>query len=147
MEEDGFLTITDRLSRFSKIGGEMVPHIKIEDKLHELAGVTEQVFAVSALPDEKKGERIVVITTLSAEKLAPVLEKLPQCDLPALWKPRANQFFRVDALPCWVPERSICAASSNLQPPWPNPSKPQPPRLRSENCSAFYRVFNRRFTI
>ena len=99
MEEDGFLTITDRLSRFSKIGGEMVPHIKIEDKLHDLAGVTEQVFAVTALPDEKKGERIVVITTLSAEKLAPVLEKLPQCDLPALWKPRANQFFHVDALP------------------------------------------------
>jgi acyl-[acyl-carrier-protein]-phospholipid O-acyltransferase/long-chain-fatty-acid--[acyl-carrier-protein] ligase len=99
MEEDGFLTITDRLSRFSKIGGEMVPHIKIEDKLHDLAGVTEQVFAVTALPDEKKGERIVVITTLSAEKLAPVLEKLPQCDLPALWKPRANQFFLVDALP------------------------------------------------
>jgi acyl-[acyl-carrier-protein]-phospholipid O-acyltransferase/long-chain-fatty-acid--[acyl-carrier-protein] ligase len=77
----------------------MVPHIKIEDKLHDLAGVTEQVFAVTALPDEKKGERIVVITTLPAEKLAPVLEKLPQCDLPALWKPRANQFFHVDALP------------------------------------------------
>ena len=37
MEEDGFLTITDRLSRFSKIGGEMVPHIRIEDKLQELA--------------------------------------------------------------------------------------------------------------
>jgi acyl-[acyl-carrier-protein]-phospholipid O-acyltransferase/long-chain-fatty-acid--[acyl-carrier-protein] ligase len=99
IDDEGFVRITDRLSRFSKIGGEMVPHIKIEDKLHELAGVTEQVFAVSALPDEKKGERIVVITTLSAEKLAPVLEKLPQCDLPALWKPRANQFFRVDALP------------------------------------------------
>jgi acyl-[acyl-carrier-protein]-phospholipid O-acyltransferase/long-chain-fatty-acid--[acyl-carrier-protein] ligase len=99
MEEDGFLTITDRLSRFSKIGGEMVPHIKIEDKLHDLAGITEQVFAVTSLPDEKKGERIVVITTLSNEKLAPVLEKLPQCDLPALWKPRANQFFHVDAIP------------------------------------------------
>jgi len=91
MEEDGFLTITDRLSRFSKIGGEMVPHIRI--------GVTEQVFAVTALPDEKKGERIVVVSTLSAEKLAPVLEKLAQCDLPALWKPRPNQFFHVDALP------------------------------------------------
>ncbi len=50
MEEDGFLTITDRLSRFSKIGGEMVPHIKIEEKLHELAGSTEQVFSVSAVP-------------------------------------------------------------------------------------------------
>jgi len=42
MEEDGFLTITDRLSRFSKIGGEMVPHIRIEDKLHELAGSTSR---------------------------------------------------------------------------------------------------------
>ncbi len=99
MEEDGFLTITDRLSRFSKIGGEMVPHIKIEDKLQELAGVTEQVFAVTALPDEKKGERIVVVHTLTEQKLAPVLEKLAQCDLPALWKPRANLFFHVDALP------------------------------------------------
>jgi acyl-[acyl-carrier-protein]-phospholipid O-acyltransferase/long-chain-fatty-acid--[acyl-carrier-protein] ligase len=99
MEEDGFLTITDRLSRFSKIGGEMVPHIKIEDKLHDIAGVTEQVFAVTALPDEKKGERIVVVHTLTPEKLAPVLEKLPQCDLPALWKPRPNQFFHVDTLP------------------------------------------------
>ena len=99
MEEDGFLTITDRLSRFSKIGGEMVPHIKIEDKLHELADVTEQVFAVTSLPDEKKGERIAVLSTLSAEKLARVLEKLPQCDLPALWKPKANLFFCVGALP------------------------------------------------
>jgi acyl-[acyl-carrier-protein]-phospholipid O-acyltransferase/long-chain-fatty-acid--[acyl-carrier-protein] ligase len=99
MEEDGFLTITDRLSRFSKIGGEMVPHIRIEDKLHELAGVTEQVFAVTALPDEKKGERIVVVTTMKTDKLAPVLEKFAQCDLPALWKPRAAQFFEVDALP------------------------------------------------
>ena len=99
MEEDGFLTITDRLSRFSKIGGEMVPHIRIEDKLHELSGITEQVFAVTALPDEKKGERIVVVHTLMPEKLAPVITKLAQCDLPALWKPRANQFLQVDALP------------------------------------------------
>jgi acyl-[acyl-carrier-protein]-phospholipid O-acyltransferase/long-chain-fatty-acid--[acyl-carrier-protein] ligase len=99
MEEDGFLTITDRLTRFSKIGGEMVPHIKVEDKLHELAGATEQVFAVAAVPDEKKGERLVVLHTLSDDKLAPVLEKLTGCDLPALWKPRKDQFFHVDALP------------------------------------------------
>jgi acyl-[acyl-carrier-protein]-phospholipid O-acyltransferase / long-chain-fatty-acid--[acyl-carrier-protein] ligase len=99
MEEDGFLRITDRLTRFSKIAGEMVPHIKIEEKLHELAEASEQVFVVSAVPDEKKGERIVVLHTLGDEKLAPVLEKLAQCDLPALWKPRANQFFRVESLP------------------------------------------------
>jgi len=41
----------------------------------------------------------VVVTTLPAEKLAPVLEKFAQCDLPALWKPRANQFFHIDAVP------------------------------------------------
>jgi acyl-[acyl-carrier-protein]-phospholipid O-acyltransferase/long-chain-fatty-acid--[acyl-carrier-protein] ligase len=99
MEEDGFLTITDRLTRFSKIGGEMVPHIKIEEKLNELAGATEQVFSVSAVPDEKKGERIVVLYTLSDEELAPVLAKLAESDLPALWKPKKDQFFHVDALP------------------------------------------------
>jgi acyl-[acyl-carrier-protein]-phospholipid O-acyltransferase/long-chain-fatty-acid--[acyl-carrier-protein] ligase len=99
MEEDGFLSITDRLSRFSKIGGEMVPHIRIEEKLHELADSTEQVFAVTALPDVKKGERIIVLHTLPDLRLAQVLEKLPQCDLPALWKPRANQFVHVDAIP------------------------------------------------
>jgi acyl-[acyl-carrier-protein]-phospholipid O-acyltransferase/long-chain-fatty-acid--[acyl-carrier-protein] ligase len=99
MEEDGFLSITDRLSRFSKIGGEMVPHILIEEKLNELADSNEQVFAVTAVPDDKKGERIVVIHTLSESKLAPVLETFAQCDLPALWKPKAGQFVHVDAIP------------------------------------------------
>ena len=99
MDEDGFVTITDRLSRFSKIGGEMVPHIRIEEKLHDLADSTEQVFAVTSLPDEKKGERIAVVTTLSDELLTQVLEKLSRCDLPALWKPKANLFFRAEKLP------------------------------------------------
>jgi len=99
MEEDGFLRITDRLTRFSKIGGEMVPHIKIEEKLHELAEATEQFFVVSAVPDEKKGERIIVLHTLPEEKLAPILEKLAQSDLPPLWKPRSSQFFRLETLP------------------------------------------------
>jgi acyl-[acyl-carrier-protein]-phospholipid O-acyltransferase/long-chain-fatty-acid--[acyl-carrier-protein] ligase len=99
LDEDGFLQITDRLSRFSKIGGEMVPHIKIEEELHELAGVTEQCFAVTGIPDEKKGERLVVLHTLPDDKLKPVIEKLAAADLPNLWKPRRDQFFRVEALP------------------------------------------------
>ena len=99
IEEDGFVTITDRLSRFSKIGGEMVPHIRIEEKLHELADITEQVFAVTAVPDERKGERIIVIHTLPAVTLTTVLEKLLQCDLPALWRPKSSQFVRVDSIP------------------------------------------------
>ena len=99
LDEDGFLTITDRLSRFSKIGGEMVPHIKIEEKLHEIAGLTEMSFVVTGVPDGKKGERLVVVHTLSEEELKPVLEKLSQSDLPNLWIPRPNQFFYVEELP------------------------------------------------
>jgi acyl-[acyl-carrier-protein]-phospholipid O-acyltransferase / long-chain-fatty-acid--[acyl-carrier-protein] ligase len=99
LDEDGFLTITDRLTRFSKIGGEMVPHIKIEEKLHELAGVTEQSFVVTSVPDERKGERLVVLHTLKDSQLPPVLEKLAASDLPNLWKPRPDQFFHIDALP------------------------------------------------
>jgi acyl-[acyl-carrier-protein]-phospholipid O-acyltransferase/long-chain-fatty-acid--[acyl-carrier-protein] ligase len=99
IDEDGFLQITDRMSRFSKIGGEMVPHIKIEEKLHELAGASEQTFVVAGVPDEKKGERLVVLHKLSPEQLQTCLEKLAQSDLPNLWKPRPDQFFHIDALP------------------------------------------------
>ena len=99
IDDDGFLKITDRLSRFSKIGGEMVPHIKVEDKLQELAEVTEQRFAVTAVPDEKKGERLIVLHTLPDEHLEPVLKRLAQSELPTLWKPRADQFVRVEQLP------------------------------------------------
>jgi len=99
LDEDGFLEITDRLSRFSKIGGEMVPHLKVEEKLHEIAGVTEQTFAVTGVPDAKKGERLIVLHTLDDARLAECLEKLADSGLPNLWVPRRDSFVRVDALP------------------------------------------------
>jgi acyl-[acyl-carrier-protein]-phospholipid O-acyltransferase/long-chain-fatty-acid--[acyl-carrier-protein] ligase len=99
VDEDGFLRITDRLSRFSKIGGEMVPHIKIEDLLQELAGTSEQTFVVTAIPDEKKGERLVVLHTLEDQPLEECLEKLGKSDLPALWRPRPDHFLRIEKLP------------------------------------------------
>jgi acyl-[acyl-carrier-protein]-phospholipid O-acyltransferase/long-chain-fatty-acid--[acyl-carrier-protein] ligase len=99
VDEDGFLRITDRLSRFSKIGGEMVPHIRVEEKLHELLEADGQILAVTAIPDEKKGERLVVIHTLKEELLRDCLEKLSKSDLPALWKPRPDQFLFVEKLP------------------------------------------------
>lgn len=99
LDEDGFLQITDRLSRFSKIGGEMVPHIKIEEKLHEVAGVTEQTFVVTSVADEKKGERLVVLHKLAADPLRECLEKFAACELPNLWKPKADAFFRVESFP------------------------------------------------
>jgi acyl-[acyl-carrier-protein]-phospholipid O-acyltransferase/long-chain-fatty-acid--[acyl-carrier-protein] ligase len=99
LDEDGFITITDRLSRFSKIGAEMVPHMKIEEKLHELASIEEQTFAVTSIPDDKKGERIVVLHTLDDDRLKQCIAKLPQSGLPNLWLPRTNSFFHVTALP------------------------------------------------
>ena len=99
VDEDGFLRITDRLSRFSKIGGEMVPHIRVEEKLHEMIGADGQVLAVTAIPDEKKGERLAVIHTLKEDALKEMLEKLAKSDLPALWKPRPDQFIYGEKLP------------------------------------------------
>jgi acyl-[acyl-carrier-protein]-phospholipid O-acyltransferase / long-chain-fatty-acid--[acyl-carrier-protein] ligase len=99
MDEDGFLRVTDRLSRFSKIGGEMVPHIAVEDVLQELAGVTEQIFVVTAVPDEKKNERLVVLHTLAEPQLEECLKKLGKSDLPALWRPRADNFLSIEKLP------------------------------------------------
>ncbi len=99
LDEDGFLEITGRLNRFSKIGGEMVPHLKIEEILQELAGVAEIAFVVTGVPDEKKGERLVVLHRLPEAGLPAVLEKLAACDVPNLWKPKADAFYRVENFP------------------------------------------------
>jgi len=99
LDEDGFLQITGRLSRYSKIGGEMVPHLKIEEKLHEIISASEQTFVVAGVPDEKKGERLLVLHKLKQEDLPACLEKFSQCDLPNLWKPKADAFHRIDSFP------------------------------------------------
>ena len=65
----------------------------------KLAGATEQKFVVTAVPDGKKGERLVVLHTLKPEELKSVLENLPQSGLPNLWTPRPNQFFAVEEFP------------------------------------------------
>jgi acyl-[acyl-carrier-protein]-phospholipid O-acyltransferase/long-chain-fatty-acid--[acyl-carrier-protein] ligase len=77
----------------------MVPHVRVEEVLQNLAGATEQCFAVAGVPDKAKGERLVVLHTLSDGDLNECLEKLPQAELPKLWTPRANQFHQIEALP------------------------------------------------
>jgi acyl-[acyl-carrier-protein]-phospholipid O-acyltransferase/long-chain-fatty-acid--[acyl-carrier-protein] ligase len=64
-----------------------------------LAGATEQKFVVTAVPDGKKGERLVVLHLLKPEELKFVLENLSQAGLPNLWTPRPNQFFAVEEFP------------------------------------------------
>jgi acyl-[acyl-carrier-protein]-phospholipid O-acyltransferase/long-chain-fatty-acid--[acyl-carrier-protein] ligase len=99
IDEDGFVKITDRLSRFSKIGGEMVPHIKIEERLHELVKATELAFVVAGVPDPKKGERLIVLHRLTVEHLKVCLDQLAQDGLPNLWKPKRDDFVQIESFP------------------------------------------------
>ena len=55
IDGDGHITITGRLSRFAKIGGEMVPLEKIEEALHDILETAERVCAVTCVPDEMRG--------------------------------------------------------------------------------------------
>ena len=99
LDEDGFLAITDRLSRFAKIGGEMVPHGKVEEALQQAVESDEQVFAVTSIPDEKKGEQLAVLHTLDEALIPGLLEKVVASGLPNLFIPRKDAFVRVEQLP------------------------------------------------
>ncbi len=99
LAEDGFLKITGRLSRFSKIGGEMVPHVLIEEILNEAVPAATQLFAVSAVGDERKGERLVVLHTAGENQVEQAFEALGAKDLPNLFIPKRDQFYKVDAIP------------------------------------------------
>jgi len=99
LDEDGFLTITDRLSRFSKIGGEMIPHGRVEEALQQAAGGDMQVFAVTGVPDEKKGEQLAVLHTLDESKIPGIMSKVIANGLPNLYIPSRANFIKVDALP------------------------------------------------
>jgi acyl-[acyl-carrier-protein]-phospholipid O-acyltransferase/long-chain-fatty-acid--[acyl-carrier-protein] ligase len=99
LDEDGFVTITDRLSRFSKIGGEMVPHGRVEEALQQAAGAEMQVFAVTGIPDERKGEQLAVLHTLDEARIPEIIAKLAADGLPNLFIPSRGNFMKVEALP------------------------------------------------
>ncbi len=96
----GFIQITDRVSRFSKIGGEMVPHMRVEEELQLLSGFVERVFAVVGLPHPAKGEQLAVVTTLSQQKLSELFDHLSHdSTLPPLWRPKPSMFVHAEELP------------------------------------------------
>ena len=103
VDDAGFLHITGRLSRFSKIGGEMVPHVRVEEALIELLqeGTQDDQLrvCVTAVPDTKKGERLIVLhlpTTRSVDELRAGLREV---DLPNLFIPATDAFYQVDEIP------------------------------------------------
>jgi len=104
IDDDGFIEITGRQSRFSKIGGEMVPHIRIEQELtriidDDLTDEPEILCAVTAVPDAKKGERLIVLHKSFTKPLRQVLDELQQAGLPNLWIPSADSFLEMENIP------------------------------------------------
>ncbi|HEX3450735.1 MAG TPA: AMP-binding protein [Isosphaeraceae bacterium] len=99
LDPDGFLKITDRISRFSKIAGEMVPHIKIESAIIELTGVDENHVAVTGVPDPKHGERLCVLYTDMGISPTEVQHRLNAGPMPKVWIPSPSDFVQVEAIP------------------------------------------------
>ncbi|MDA8563750.1 MFS transporter [Mariniblastus sp.] len=106
LDEDGFIQITGRISRFSKIGGEMVPHVKIEEVLTKFLDDTPDddsdnhtFAAVTAVPDEKKGERLIVLHVCDKKSVDEMRQSLIDAGLPNLFIPSADSFLHVDTLP------------------------------------------------
>jgi acyl-[acyl-carrier-protein]-phospholipid O-acyltransferase/long-chain-fatty-acid--[acyl-carrier-protein] ligase len=98
-DEDGFLYIEGRLSRFSKIAGEMVSHETIETKILESLGfeMSEQgVVAVVGIPDKSKGELLVLLTTRDL-RTNELRKRLRTAGVPILWIPKVVK--RVKQIP------------------------------------------------
>ena len=98
-DEDGFLFIEGRLSRFSKIAGEMVPHGTVEDaliKAYNLFDAEQPMIAVAGRPDKAKGEALVLLAAMDLE-LEDVREKLNGAGLANLWIPK--EIKRVEVIP------------------------------------------------
>ena len=94
IDEDGFLFITGRISRFSKIGGEMVPHVRVEEAIAMDGGCV-----VIGVPDAQRGERLAVLYTDAGAEPAAMIERLRGAGLPSLWIPKRENFYRVESIP------------------------------------------------
>jgi acyl-[acyl-carrier-protein]-phospholipid O-acyltransferase/long-chain-fatty-acid--[acyl-carrier-protein] ligase len=101
IDDDGFITITGRISRFSKLAGEMVPHIRVEEAIGLALGLDEDdlKIVVTSVPDAKKGERLVVLYTELVQSPEEICRSLAASGLPPLWVPSPDSFRRVTAIP------------------------------------------------
>ena len=68
LDKDGFLTIVDRYSRFEKIGGEMISLTTVEEEILDACNDADIEVAATCLPDQRKGEKIVLLTTNNLDK-------------------------------------------------------------------------------
>jgi acyl-[acyl-carrier-protein]-phospholipid O-acyltransferase/long-chain-fatty-acid--[acyl-carrier-protein] ligase len=99
IDEDGFIHITGREERFAKVGGEMVPLEKVEEELHTILQSNERLLAVTAIPDGKKGERLIVLHLPLPIGVHELWKKLSERGLPNIYVPSQRDFLAVSELP------------------------------------------------
>ena len=99
MDLDGYVYITGRASRFSKIGGEMVPHEGVESCISRIRNREEREIAVAGRGDSRKGERLVVFYTAEDFDIPAIIEAMRKEGLPNIWIPKSDDFVKIDALP------------------------------------------------
>jgi len=100
VDEDGYIFITGRLSRFSKIGGEMVPHEMVESAINEIIKPDKRSIVVTGCPDAKKGEKLVVAYNIRNLKPAEIVAELRMTEqMPSLWIPKPDNFVYIDEIP------------------------------------------------
>ena len=106
IDAEGFIWIVGRESRLSKIGGEMVPHILVEDEITKIIASKlsddadgEMLVAVSAVPDERRGERLIVLCKHLPIPAEEIWKLLQQTNLPNLWIPNVKDFYQVESIP------------------------------------------------
>lgn len=95
MDEQGFVTIRDRLKRFAKVAGEMVALGALEDLAAELW--PQDRHAAAALPDGQRGERIMLVSSARDAGRAALAEAARDKGLSELVVPRA--ILTVDEVP------------------------------------------------
>ena len=95
IDEDGFLTIVDRYSRFAKIGGEMVSLGLVEQEIRKCIGEDSHI-AITAIPDSKKGERVVLLLE-GEQDLEELKVKIKALEINPLFVP--SSYFKVDEVP------------------------------------------------
>ncbi len=101
LDREGFITLTGRESRFSKIGGEMVPHLSVEEAINETLGAVDGdlLAVVTAVPDKAKGERLVVFHLPTDRDIGSVVTALRDRGLPNLFIPGTDAFAEIPEMP------------------------------------------------
>jgi acyl-[acyl-carrier-protein]-phospholipid O-acyltransferase/long-chain-fatty-acid--[acyl-carrier-protein] ligase len=99
IDSDGFIFLVDRLSRYSKIGGEMVPHLAVEEALIDRLNIMDPCIVVTSAPDARKGEQLVVCYTPTAGDVSKLQDVIKASDLPNLWKPKKENYAPIDDIP------------------------------------------------